>query len=939
MKHQLTMMLLLLISCIFNQANATDHHVNSAAESIQAKIDVAQPGDRVLIHQGTYNQFIVISGKSGITMTSAGDGIVTVQGDGTADNVINIFNSSSITISNLVVKNQRKVTWVTGIYVNGYGSNIQILNNIVTDVSYKTGAWDGTDNPRRKVVGANPIMIAGTDTSAPLTNIIVSGNEVSYCMTGWNESITFKGNLNTFTASNNIVHHVTNIAIDAYGLGSWPNALQPYNGQFIGNTVYNAICNYTDNGAIYVDGANDVIIANNRIYNSVYGITIGCENQANLAGGTTSGIKVVNNVVYNNRKSGIMIGTSGDDNGLQGDVVNCIVTGNTFLKNATADQWASELVLQNANNISLYNNVFYGLYQVMITQALGVSSNTLGYNIFFNSAGLAPTASVQTGTTWSQISLEDFKAANNDVTSLNVDPMLVNANIATPDFHLQAGSPCINGGKVNFTPLAGEVDLDGQARVQNSRVDIGVDESGTSTSVAVTGVSVSPTSASIAIGGSVQLTKTISPANATNQTVTWSSSNTGIATVNASGLVSGVASGSAVITVTTQDGGFTATSSITVSNTSISVTGVSVSPATATLSVGGTQQLTATVAPSNATNKNVSWSSSNASVASVSSNGLVTGVASGTAVVTVTTQDGGFTATSNITVSGTTGGGLPSPWQTADIGAVAATGSAGYSSGTFTVAGSGYDIASNNDEFRFVYRALSGDGEIKARVASLTNTNALAKAGVMIREGLSASSKYGFCAVTPSSGLIAQLHGNGTGVDQYTASGSAPKWVRVTRVGGTLTCFFSSDGTSWTQMGTRSVGLTTIVYVGLAVTSHNDGTLCTALFDNVSFTGASGRSATNTSLSVKEVKENQLVVYPNPSNKENVTIQFHLSEEQPVKLTLTDLTGRLVHTVDFGFLNEGDHSHTISTASLTAGLYIIKLKTGHSISTTRLVQK
>lgn len=83
----------------------------------------------------------------------------------------------------------------------------------------------------------------------------------------------------------------------------------------------------------------------------------------------------------------------------------------------------------------------------------------------------------------------------------------------------------------------------------------------------------------------------------------------------------------------------------------VAVTGVSVSPTSASLVVGATQQLAATVAPSNATNKNVTWSTSNANVATVSSSGLVTAVAAGSATITATTQDGGKTATSAITVS------------------------------------------------------------------------------------------------------------------------------------------------------------------------------------------------------------------------------------------------------------------------------------------------
>jgi|GEM_PF-530266 len=182
--------------------------------------------------------------------------------------------------------------------------------------------------------------------------------------------------------------------------------------------------------------------------------------------------------------------------------------------------------------------------------------------------------------------------------------------------------------------------------------------------VAVTGVSVSPASATISVGGTQQLTATISPSNATNQNVSWSSGNSSVATVSSSGLVTGVAQGTATITVTTQDGGKTSTSSITVNTTTVPVTGVTVSPASATINVGGTQQLTATVSPSNATNKNVTWTSGNTGVATVNSTGLVTGVASGTATITVTTQDGAKTATASITVNSTTQSAYPSgtPW-------------------------------------------------------------------------------------------------------------------------------------------------------------------------------------------------------------------------------------------------------------------------------------
>lgn len=130
--------------------------------------------------------------------------------------------------------------------------------------------------------------------------------------------------------------------------------------------------------------------------------------------------------------------------------------------------------------------------------------------------------------------------------------------------------------------------------------------------------------------------------------MSWTSSNTAVATVSSTGLVTGVSAGTATITATTQNGGRTATSAVTV--TDIAVTGVSVAPATLSLSAGQTGQLTRTIAPSNATNQTVNWTSGNTAVATVNSSGLVTAVAPGEATITATTVSGGFTATAAVTV-------------------------------------------------------------------------------------------------------------------------------------------------------------------------------------------------------------------------------------------------------------------------------------------------
>ena len=171
--------------------------------------------------------------------------------------------------------------------------------------------------------------------------------------------------------------------------------------------------------------------------------------------------------------------------------------------------------------------------------------------------------------------------------------------------------------------------------------------------VSVTGVKLSATVAELTIGNSKQLTAAISPTNATNKGVTWSSSNTNVASVSSSGVVVAKGEGTATITVKTDDGGYTAACTIRVSKPSpsvVAVTGVKLSAIGIELPVGGSKRLSATITPSNATNKGVTWSSDNASVAAVNASGLITAKGEGTATVTVRTDDGGYTATCKITV-------------------------------------------------------------------------------------------------------------------------------------------------------------------------------------------------------------------------------------------------------------------------------------------------
>jgi len=165
-----------------------------------------------------------------------------------------------------------------------------------------------------------------------------------------------------------------------------------------------------------------------------------------------------------------------------------------------------------------------------------------------------------------------------------------------------------------------------------------------STTVPVTGVTLDITSKTIPYGGTVQLTPTVLPANATNKAVTWTTSSSTIATVSA-GLVTAKGLGTATITVRTSDGGKTATASIKV------VPSISIDAASLTLDPGHSVKLVATIGPSTATNKTVTWTTSDQDVAAVY-DGTVMGIKMGTATITATAADGSQTATCSVTVTG-----------------------------------------------------------------------------------------------------------------------------------------------------------------------------------------------------------------------------------------------------------------------------------------------
>jgi hypothetical protein len=305
--------------------------------------------------------------------------------------------------------------------------------------------------------------------------------------------------------------------------------------------------------------------------------------------------------------------------------------------------------------------------------------------------------------------------------------------------------------------------------------------------------------------------------------------------------------------------------SVTSTSVSLTVTAVTVTPAVTTqpspqtVTVG--QSATFTVTASGTAPLSYQWqrqSSGSATWTNVGINSASyttpgTTLSDGGAAFRVVVSNTAGSATSNaatLTVNSPVGGALPSPWLDQDIGAVGVAGSASDSGGTFTILGAGADIWGAADAFHFAYQSLTGDGSIVAHVTGLGATNTWAKAGVMIRETLNANSTFADAIVTSANGTAFQRRTSTGGTATTTAGPAAtvPYWVRIERVGNTFTGSVSTNGTTWTAIGTETIPMAATVFIGLAVTSHDATVTTTAMVDSISGTGGWPSAGGGTSL-------------------------------------------------------------------------------------------
>ncbi len=433
---------------------------------------------------------------------------------------------------------------------------------------------------------------------------------------------------------------------------------------------------------------------------------------------------------------------------------------------------------------------------------------------------------------------------NNTTYTYNIPTSALVAGTNTIDIYCASGS---TGSIYSGYQIYDAIDLVSTASITNQPV--------------VTTITVTPPSPAVQINGQQQFTATAYDqfGNVIAANFTWSALN-GI--IDGTGLYTAPSTPGAD-TVTATSGSITGSTGVNVGAAPPTVaTPASASPSpayatSASLSVlgadnAGESTLTYTWSTTGSAPAPVTFS---ANGTNASKNTTATFTAPGTYnfLVTITDASGLSTtsSTSLIVNFGTFAG-------SADIGSPATAGSLSYApaTGTYTITGGGADIWGTSDQFRYNYATLNGDGQITARVDSVNNSNANAKAGVMFRDSVAANAAFANVWYSSGKQVKFETRTSDGGTATYSvasATVTAPVWLKLVRSGTSynqFSAYYSTDDVNWTQVGTtQTITMATSALAGLAVTSHNNtaGVLNTAVFDNVALTPAwlgSGSAAT-----------------------------------------------------------------------------------------------
>ncbi|MFA6400206.1 MAG: Ig-like domain-containing protein [Salinivirgaceae bacterium] len=184
------------------------------------------------------------------------------------------------------------------------------------------------------------------------------------------------------------------------------------------------------------------------------------------------------------------------------------------------------------------------------------------------------------------------------------------------------------------------------------------------------------------------------------------------------------------------------------------------------------------------------------------------------------------------------------PWLSNDIGDASLPGSLASENKSFVITASGSDIWGNADGLRFTYQQVKGDCEMVTKVESLEASNEWAKAGIMVRQSLSAGSPLALVFASPGNGINTHFRlmpNEGMQGGENNRDGKAPYWVKLSRKGNLFSFYNSANGVNWKPLGTSEIKMEADVYIGFAVCSHNNSELGNAVFSNYRMVGKVAR--------------------------------------------------------------------------------------------------
>ena len=477
----------------------TGHDSNSGTYTapwltIQHSANSATAGATVYVEAGVYKESVNFpaSGTAANPITFANYPGQKPVIDGTKLSVsgiqglINIVNQSYVTITGFEIRNYTTANagqTPTGIWVTGSGTGVQLLNNLVHNITTTS----------EKAGNAFGIAVYGTATT-PITQITISGNQVYNLKTGNSESVNVDGNVTYFTVSNNVIHNNDNIgfaAIGGEGVGPAGYDRASY-GEVSGNTIYSISGiknpgegNSYDADGLYCDGCEYVVFERNLVHNCDLNVEVAAEH----GGLNGSYVTVRSNVLYAASTVGISIGGYGNCTVGDRGSDHVVIVNNSFYNNNTKNQGAEFQIQYRADNTNIFENniVYAGTQNSWIYGFTKDSSPQLNWNLYYSKRGYVEGNSI----TYSDKSnFANFSAyqsgTGEDQNSFVANPDYISLT-TPPNLDLASSSPAINSGSTNLTcsvgycgsssSIYGDTDFAGNPRMNASgQINLGAYE-------------------------------------------------------------------------------------------------------------------------------------------------------------------------------------------------------------------------------------------------------------------------------------------------------------------------------------------------------------------------------------------------------------------------------------------------------------------------------